>query len=139
MLKDLLKNYESIIKFSFSFSARKKVFFLNPWQERKYWEQMSAEYNVRWARAAIEPWMDYYPSVWMPIDYIEEIERRKAQSLQQANGDKKWGLEIGIRYFPSKEYFPPVFIHELVFFKDELSNEKSLFRKKSRFKYLTYV
>jgi hypothetical protein len=54
----------------------------------------------------------FYPSIWMPIDYIEEIEYKRSRGLQEKNGDGKWGLEIGIRYFPSKEYFPPVFLHE---------------------------
>lgn len=66
----------------------------------------------------------------MPIDYIEEIEKRKAEGLRQKRGDGKWGLEIGIRYFPQKEYFPPVFVHEILTFNRELSMNRMLIRRK---------
>jgi hypothetical protein len=71
----------------------------------------------------------------LPIDYIEEAEKRKALKLQQLNGDNKWGLEIGIRYFPEKEYFPPVFLNEFFIITKEL-NLRFLLRQRDKFKYL---
>lgn len=44
-MKEFLKLYESYIGFTHSFSARKQVFFLNPWQEERYWEQLEATFK----------------------------------------------------------------------------------------------
>lgn len=135
-MKSLLNNFESILRFSQSNDLSKKILFNKIWSEKADWETIGAGHNFRWSKVALEEWIDFYPTISMPIDYIEEEEKRKARDLQKANGDKKWGLEIGIRYFPEKEYFPPVFVHELVIFQNELVMEKALYKQKSKFKYL---
>jgi hypothetical protein len=72
----------------------------------------------------------------MPIDYIEEAEKRKVQDLQERNGDDAWGLEIGIRYFPRKEYFPPVFLHEIFNVHEQLEHIFILKGEEDPFKFL---
>lgn len=102
------------------------------------WERLKAAYNVRWGRSALDEWTDYFPSVVLPIDYLEESEKRKAQQLQATFGDNKWGLAIGIRYFPQKEYFPPVFLNEFFLIYKELDT-RFLLRQRDKFKFLHLI
>jgi hypothetical protein len=110
-------------------------FFKDQWAELEDWESMKAAYNIRWGRSAIDEWLDYLPTVSLPIDYIEEAEKRKALRLQEINGDKRWGLEIGIRYFPEKEAYPPVFINDLFLVSKEVT-QRYLVRQRDKFKFL---
>lgn len=110
-------------------------FFRDQWSELEDWESMKAAYNIRWGRAAIDEWLDYFPGVGLPIDYIEEAEKRKALKLQEINGDKLWGLEIGIRYFPEKEVYPPVFLNDLFLVSKEVA-QRYIVRQRDKFKFL---
>jgi len=137
-MKKVLRFFDSFVKFSKTQDWRYKLIFQRQWADLEDWERLRAAYNVRWGRAAIDEWLDYFPSAHLPIDYIEEAEKRKAVSLQQINGDKRWGLEIGIRYFPSKEYFPPVFIQEFFLVAKEV-NIRNLLWQRDKFKFLHLV
>lgn len=137
-MKSALRFFESFVKFSKTYDWRNKLIFQRDWAELEDWERLKGAYNVRWARAALDEWTDYYPSAHLPIDYIEEAEKRKALALQKLNGDKKWGLEIGVRYFPTKEHLPPVFIHEFFLVAKEL-NIRNLLKQRDKFKFLHLV
>jgi hypothetical protein len=137
-MKFILRVFEDLIKFNKIYDWRNKLLFQREWADLEDWNRLKAAYNVRWARAALDEWAEYFPSAHLPIDYIEEAEKRKALSLQKINGDSKWGLEIGIRYFPSREYFPPVFIHEFFFVAKDL-NIRNLLRQRDKFKFLHLV
>lgn len=134
-MKNFLKYFDSYSRFAKSQDCRNKFIFQRPWAELEDWENLKAAYNVRWGRAALDEWTDYFPSANLPIDYIEEAEKRKSLKLQQLNGDCKWGLEIGVRYFPEKEYLPPVFLNEFFFVYKEL-NVRFLLKQRDKFKYM---
>lgn len=91
---------------------------------RPFWR---TRYDMR--RAGLTPVLafaetiDYYEpakhflgqgDLFFPSDYWEFFEKWRAQEYQVKRGDKLWGLEIGIRFFPTKEHYPPLACNGLV-------------------------
>lgn len=117
---EVLKKFKSVLAFTHYNDWRNNLLFKKSWSNLDDWKRLRATYVYRWEQHAMNStWLDYYPGVTMPIDFLEEAERQNAKVLQAKNGNEKWGLEIGIRYFPTKEYFPPVFVHEIFIFPKE--------------------
>jgi hypothetical protein len=135
-MKKLLLQIENIINFTRATSLRNPLIFSKVWTESQDWQKLKAVYNLRWSRNATENWIDFYPVVAMPIDFLEEAERRKSRATQDLNKSTKWGLDIGVRYFPEREYYPPVFIHELLFLATELNMPAAIAQQTDKFKFL---
>jgi hypothetical protein len=85
-------------------------------------------------------WMNLDPDVhflkkrgpqYLGADYIEMLERQQAKIIQEKFKTKKWGLEIGVRYFPTKDFLVPLplvdyeSLRELVFNYNRLITEKT--------------
>jgi len=119
-MKNLLKFFESYIKLTHAQDFRKKLIWQRVWSEEEDWNNLRNSFNLRWANNAIDEWTSFYPGTHFPIDYIEEVEKRKSVQLQAENKNKQWGLEIGIRYFPEKEYLPPVSLNEFFIMQKEI-------------------
>lgn len=68
---------------------------------------------------------------YLGADYVEMLERQQACSIQRTFKTKKWGLEIGVRFFPTKDALVPMPIadynslKELVFNYNRLISEKN--------------
>jgi len=60
-----------------------------------------------WSQSAAISWLDIYEPWYLPTDYLDCMERLLAEARNKERNDSRWGLEIGIRYFPLRDSLPP--------------------------------
>jgi hypothetical protein len=63
---------------------------------------------------------------YLGVDYVEMLERQQAKNIQDKFNTKKWGLEIGVRYFPVKDTLKALPFSDYSVLKDLVFNYNKL-------------
>ena len=55
---------------------------------------------------------------YLGADFVELAERKQAKLIQDRFNTSKWGIDIGVRYFPSKDTLRPAPFTDYRAFRD---------------------